>query len=248
MDSHSSSGRRMDGSRRGRSCVTARMLAVFVGAACSYCHTTASFVGHSRWIEQHPRHRPMRPSRVTTEAWVSHTEVAQAKSGNVEKEWSLPDGATRGSLLQQAAGKYVSVFEWPSQEAFFKWLCKDASRAEVTTLFEQREQAAASSAVMSFIDDDDDRDDEVWGGDPSFEDDRAWQRARGPGSSEKSEDTRPLAGAVGLPIGAEVIQESEVDMDEEDEVLFFGGDPSFMDDSLWEKPEASDTSKSASSK
>jgi len=175
---------------------------------------------------------------------VSHTplSVPPPWDGDFEAAWTLPRGAVSGELLRGPAGQYVAAVVWASPEDCDAWLhaeSMEATRA-ATTVFkacrseEGGDAAPAPSGAKEAV---------AAGGGAAAgaaaaAAARLVEQRQGLGSSARPEvDPRTLfAIAAG----------EDVDIDLEDELVISGGDPSFLDDSLWETGPAASKGKASS--
>lgn len=153
---------------------------------------------------------------------ISHTPmvVPPPWGENFEAGWDVPKGAVRGSLLCGPEGQYVATVEWASLSDCSDWLVgtSDAAR-NATAIFEVRRSEVGevrSSATAASV--------------AASAAARIFKHRPELGSFAMPADQRPDIDPRTL---FAVAAGEEVDVDEEEELLISGGDPTFLDDSAW---------------
>lgn len=152
---------------------------------------------------------------------ISHTPIVVPPpwDENFEAGWAVPKGAVRGSLLCGPAGQYVAAVEWASLSDCSDWLLgtSDAAR-NATTVFEVRRSEVG----------------QVRG--------RAMVASVAASAAARIFKHRPELGSFAMPSDQRpdidprtlfAVAAGEEDVDEEEELLISGGDPTFLDDSAW---------------
>lgn len=203
---------------------------------------------------------------------ISQTEISVPPPWDegFEASWEAPKGARHGSLLKGQAGQYVASVEWPCRADCDAWLSgadMQAARA-ATTIYELRRSEAASGqaaperpaaasteaadarAILERAlpssrfpgqgeDPEMDEEEELMfnGGDPSFLDDSQWARFEAPKATEVLHKS---ASSTSFPS-----QDKDPEMGEMEELIFNGGDPSFLDNSRWAGREEAKMAKEA---
>jgi len=158
---------------------------------------------------------------------ISHTTLVVPHPWDeaFEAAWSAPRGAISASLLRGPKGQYVAEAEWASRADCESWMAgpiMESVRA-TTTVFERRREEAAVARQ------------------PASASAKETGSRGGAFSSAPSADLRSTLDRIsaGARESATLGSSGEdPEMDEEEELMMAGGDPSFLDDSLWSSPES----------